>query len=74
LDLRGILQPTQEVRFPNHRHLPGSPSHETGIDLEQAVLTKLKKNAEKYPVDKAKGSSRKYDELIDKDTAFQDSY
>lgn len=31
------------------------------IDLETAVLSKMKKNAEKYPVEKAKGSSRKYD-------------
>ncbi|MGV8931954.1 MAG: nucleotide pyrophosphohydrolase [Luteimonas sp.] len=34
-----------------------------GIDLEQAINTKLAKNAEKYPVAKAKGSSKKYSEL-----------
>lgn len=33
------------------------------IDLEQAVLRKLKKNAEKYPVDKSRGNAKKYDEL-----------
>ncbi len=33
-----------------------------GIDLEQAVLNKLKKNVEKYPVEKARGNSKKYDE------------
>lgn len=35
----------------------------TNIDLEQAVLRKIQKNAEKYPVEKAKGNARKYDEL-----------
>lgn len=33
------------------------------IDLEQAVLAKMKKNAEKYPVEKSKGSVKKYTEL-----------
>ena len=32
------------------------------IDLESAVIHKLKLNAEKYPVDKVKGDSRKYNE------------
>ena len=35
----------------------------TGIDLEQAILRKLAKNDEKYPVEKAKGSAKKYTEL-----------
>ena len=34
-----------------------------GIDLEQAILRKLAKNGEKYPVEKAKGSAKKYTEL-----------
>ena len=34
-----------------------------GIDLEQAAYDKLAKNAEKYPVDKSFGTSRKYDKL-----------
>lgn len=38
-------------------------ARDAGIDLEQALLDKLKRNAEKYPVDKAKGSSRKYTDL-----------
>ncbi|MFZ5723405.1 MAG: nucleotide pyrophosphohydrolase [Pseudomonadota bacterium] len=38
-------------------------AHDRRIDLEQALIAKLKRNAEKYPVDKAKGSSRKYTEL-----------
>lgn len=34
-----------------------------GLDVKQIVLDKIKKNGEKYPVDKAKGSSKKYDAL-----------
>lgn len=34
-----------------------------GIDLGQAILHKLEKNAAKYPIHKAKGSSAKYNEL-----------
>ncbi len=34
-----------------------------GIDLEAAARAKLAKNAVKYPVEKAYGSSRKYDRL-----------
>ena len=34
-----------------------------GIDLMAAAKRKLVANAEKYPVDKARGSSRKYTEL-----------
>ena len=37
----------------------------TGIDLEMAALSKLEKNAAKYPVEKFYGSSRKYDQLED---------
>ena len=33
------------------------------VDLEEIILKKLKKNNEKYPVEKAKGTSKKYDEL-----------
>lgn len=33
------------------------------VDLEEIVLKKLEKNKEKYPVDKAKGNSKKYTEL-----------
>jgi NTP pyrophosphatase (non-canonical NTP hydrolase) len=33
------------------------------IDLEQAAMGKIVRNAEKYPVEKAKGSSRKYSDL-----------
>ena len=34
-----------------------------GIDLEAAARAKLVKNAAKYPVNKARGTSRKYDQL-----------
>ncbi len=33
------------------------------VDLAQAARTKMARNAEKYPVEKSRGSSRKYDEL-----------
>lgn len=35
----------------------------TGIDMKENLLRKIKQNGEKYPVDKAKGSSAKYDRL-----------
>ncbi len=38
-------------------------SHRTGIELSSAVRDKLAKNAAKYPVDRARGTARKYDEL-----------
>ena len=34
-----------------------------GFDIKQIMLDKIRKNAEKYPVEKAKGTSKKYDEL-----------
>lgn len=34
-----------------------------GLDVKQIVLEKIKKNAQKYPVEKAKGSAKKYTEL-----------
>jgi Predicted pyrophosphatase len=34
-----------------------------GVDLTEIAEQKLKKNGEKYPVEKARGNSRKYDEL-----------
>ena len=38
-------------------------SDKTGINLEEAVLKKIQKNSAKYPVEKSKGSSKKYTEL-----------
>jgi len=37
----------------------------TGIDPEAAIRFKLGKNAERYPVEKAKGSAAKYTELVE---------
>ncbi|MCG9880531.1 MAG: nucleotide pyrophosphohydrolase [Bacteroidia bacterium] len=33
------------------------------LNVREIVLEKIKKNGEKYPVDKAKGSAKKYNEL-----------
>ena len=33
------------------------------LDIKQIVLEKIKRNAEKYPVEKAYGSAKKYNEL-----------
>lgn len=38
-------------------------SDKLNVDLEEIVLNKLKKNEEKYPVEKAKGKSDKYNKL-----------
>lgn len=40
-------------------------SHELDIDLVEAVESKLVHNAKKYPADKVRGSSKKYDEYDD---------
>ena len=34
-----------------------------GFDVREMVLDKIRKNNEKYPVDKSKGSARKYNQL-----------
>ena len=34
-----------------------------GFDVKEIILDKIKKNNEKYPVEKAKGTSKKYTEL-----------
>jgi NTP pyrophosphatase (non-canonical NTP hydrolase) len=38
-------------------------AEKNGLDVKQIVLDKIKTNAEKYPVDKAKGTAKKYNEL-----------
>lgn len=38
-------------------------AHKYDIDIKEIILAKLKKNSEKYPVNKAKGSAKKYNEL-----------
>ena len=38
-------------------------AHKYDMDIKEIILNKLKRNGEKYPVNKAKGSAKKYDEL-----------
>ena len=38
-------------------------THDLDIDLNAAVASKIQANAQKYPVDKARGSNKKYTEL-----------
>ncbi len=38
-------------------------AHEMGLDVEEIVKEKIRKNELKYPVEKAKGTATKYDEL-----------
>ena len=38
-------------------------AHKHGIDVKEAVLEKIAKNATKYPVEKAKGTAKKYTDL-----------
>lgn len=33
------------------------------LDIKQIMLEKIRRNAEKYPVEKARGSAKKYNEL-----------
>ena len=39
-------------------------AHDTGIDLQAAIESKLGENEAKYPAEKARGTSAKYDKLI----------
>lgn len=38
-------------------------AEKNNLDIHQIVLDKIKKNTDKYPVDKAKGNATKYNEL-----------
>lgn len=38
-------------------------SHHYGFDLSEIVKEKIAANAEKYPIEKSKGSAKKYNEL-----------
>lgn len=38
-------------------------AHKEGLDIQDIVLDKVKKNGEKYPVELAKGNAKKYSEL-----------
>lgn len=37
--------------------------HDLGIDLEAAVRSKLARNHERYPIESARGTARKHDQL-----------
>jgi len=41
-----------------------SMSHDLGIDLIEAATKKLDESQARYPIEKSKGSSKKYTELI----------
>lgn len=38
-------------------------AHRFDFDIEQILLEKIEKNSVKYPIDKAKGNAKKYNEL-----------
>ena len=38
-------------------------SHKYGLDVHEIVMEKIAKNAQKYPVEKSKGTATKYDKL-----------
>lgn len=38
-------------------------AHKYGFDIKEILIEKIQKNAEKYPIDKAKGTAKKYNEL-----------
>lgn len=38
-------------------------AYESGIDLKEAFNKKMQLNVKKYPVDKSRGSSKKYNEI-----------
>jgi NTP pyrophosphatase (non-canonical NTP hydrolase) len=38
-------------------------ANEKGFDIKELILNKLKLNAAKYPIDKAKGNAKKYTDL-----------
>lgn len=38
-------------------------AHNSGISIEEAVLEKIERNEKRYPVEKAKGSNLKYNQL-----------
>lgn len=38
-------------------------AHKYDLNIKEIILAKLEKNSEKYPVNKAKGNAKKYNEL-----------
>lgn len=37
--------------------------YEANIDIEEAIINKIQKNGEKYPIDKSRGNAKKYTEF-----------
>ncbi|MBP6872715.1 MAG: dUTP diphosphatase [Bacteroidales bacterium] len=38
-------------------------AHRQGFDVKETIMNKMAKNADKYPVNKAKGNAKKYNDL-----------
>ncbi|MBN8676648.1 MAG: nucleotide pyrophosphohydrolase [Chitinophagales bacterium] len=38
-------------------------AHKHGLDVREIILEKIAKNTRKYPIDKSKGTAKKYDRL-----------
>lgn len=38
-------------------------AHKHNLDVREIILEKIAKNAQKYPIDKSKGTAKKYDRL-----------
>ena len=38
-------------------------AHQQGLDVKQIIEEKFQQNAQKYPIDKAKGNAKKYNEF-----------
>ena len=39
-------------------------AHRYGLDVKEIILDKMKRNAEKYPIEKSKGTAKKYTEFF----------
>lgn len=77
LEIFQWLTPEQSVKIMEDQEIKESIEHELadisvyllrmchvlGIDLEKAIEEKMKLNAQKYPVEKAKGKATKYSRL-----------
>lgn len=62
-ELKGVAASIPQHEVADIAILMSYLTNDLGIDLDAAVRSKLLINGKKYPVEKAKGSSKKYDEL-----------
>ena len=61
---RAFVRRIEETNIVAYIVKSGTPVNvKYNLDIKDIVLTKLKRNAEKYPIDKAKGCAKKYSEL-----------